>query len=212
LRKEIQESQGKVERIDNEIEKIEENQGIFNLNHEELSENMSKFLEVASDIKSITKKTVELEGLISEKDFKIIKITEELDKIKDQAAESKKNSDCLPQNDSELFMENQELKEKLKNFEQEQISNTSYLIDVLEGLKSQLYKEKSGKSEGENLTGCEKIGIEEQKKKIRRLKEELKIAKKQLEMMKNSRIEEEGVEDSPMIEERLNPHKKCMIY
>ncbi|OMJ78507.1 hypothetical protein SteCoe_21661 [Stentor coeruleus] len=219
IQKEIQQNKQKLHDMDEEAKKIPEKKIIIDTLKVELAENIKKIHEITIEIKTLTNENTELECFINEKEEKIGKLTQELEKIKSEVQECKKNSNFIPPDCGEVYRENEELKARLKEIEKEHMTYTQQMIEALELLKVQLYREKTENSElkmiVESSHGDETFeALEVEKAKARELQEELKIAKRQLELMRGSRIEDKELEelDKDNIDDPSGKPCKCLIY
>ena len=170
------------------------------------------------EIKNLSAERDNFDVLLTEKDVEIEKITEELVLVKAELLECKKNSNFIPPDCGKLYLENKELKEKIKESELDHYAYTQQMIEALELLKAQLFKEKNQNVDLKNIIEAsneknEGEELEIEKTRARELQEELSIAKKQLELMRGSKNEaafEPFATD--YIDDPASTPCKCLIY
>lgn len=205
----------KFKALDQELECLEDKKYVIETMQYEVNENIKKIHDITLDIKTLNSENSELDILIQEKQDRIDYLNKELNKIKSEALESKLNSNTIPPECSDLFHENQELKEKLKEMESDHITYTQQMIDSLELLKAQLFKEKAEKTELKTEISIENEELEQveaEKKRIIELQEELRITKRQLELMRSNRVEDKAFRSK---KDSNNPElnkKKCQVF
>ena len=97
--------------------------------------------------------------------------------------------------------------------EQDHITYTQQLVESLELLKSQLIKERNENSEtrsrsdsSNDIENSESIEIE--KSRIKELQEELRISRRQLELMRASRVDIPGKSKPGALHDK----KKCEVF
>ena len=185
----------------------------------ELRENLKKIQEFNSEIQILTNTKEGLINALKEKDVKIEEMVEEIRKVKAEVLECKKNSNFIPQNCGDLYLENQELKEKIKEIEHEHYLYTQHMIEALELLKLQLQKEQLENSGLKSIIDSPTeeeytTALENEKNKIRELQEELRIVKKKIELVRENKDEQSNFEPLST-ENRDDPEGvpcKCIIY
>lgn len=219
MQKEVQDGKYKLKEASEEAVKGEERILVIEALQGELAGNLKKLQELTMEFKNLSTERDELDVLLTEKEVKIERMSEELFRVKAEIFECKKNSNFIPPDCGELFLENQELKEKLKELEHEHYTYTHQMIEALELLKVQLYREQtenSGLKQIIDLSNEKELceDLEQEKAKARELQEELKIAKRQIELMRGSRIEVAGFEPlgTEPVDEPATTPCKCVIY
>jgi chromosome segregation ATPase len=219
LQKELQQGKNRLKDLSEEMEKLEEKKTVISLLRQESEENQKKIQKLSLEIKNLSSEKDELESLLIEKDAKIDKVNQELLRLRAEILECKKNSNFIPPGCGELYIENKDLKEKIKELEQDHCAYTQQMIDALELLKAQLFREKSQNIDLMNIIESSnekenKASLENERINLRELQEELRLAKKQLELMRASRIEEAGFE--PLSTDKFDgPDStpcKCVVF
>ena len=219
MHKEIEDGRNRLQDTSEETTKAEERRLIIDTLQHELDKNTVKVQEMDAELKSLNEERNNFEVLLEEKEINIEKITEDLSRLKEEVLQCKKNSNFIPPDCGELYMENQELKEKVKEMEQEHYAYTHQMIEALELLKAQLYRERTENTDLKSMIdSTNEKGVVEalefEKNRVRELQEELRIAKKQAENIRASYNEEPGFE-SFGTEARDGPDTtpcKCIIY
>ena len=213
LQEEITVNVKRLKRLNNDLDSLDEKQTIIDTLQTEVDQNVLKIKEVTIGIKTLNLENEEMERILCEKAEIIEVLSQELTKIKSEAAENKRNSNAIPPECSELYQENQELKSKLKEMEQDHITYTQQLVESLELLKSQLIKERNENSEtrsrsdsSNDIENSESIEIE--KSRIKELQEELRISRRQLELMRASRVDIPGKSKPGALHDK----KKCEVF
>lgn len=215
MQEELNKGSEKFKALDNELESLEDRKFVIETMQYEVNENIKKIHDLTLDIKILKSENEEIDIIIKEKQDRIDQLNRELNKIKSDAIESKLNSNTVPSECTELFHENKDLKDKLKEMETEHITYTQQMIDSLELLKTQLCREKTEKTELMNeitLENEELERVEAEKKRIVELQEELRITKRQLELMRGNRVEESSFKSTKGNKKEDLDKKKCGIF
>ena len=218
MQKEIEDGRNRLQEVSEETTKTEERRLIIETLHQELEENTLKAQEMNAELTSLYSERDDLEVLLEEKEITIEKITEEIVRLKAEVLQCKKNSNFIPPDCGELYLENQELKDKVKEMEQEHYAYTHQMIEALELLKAQLYRERTENTDLKSMIDSSNEkglaeALEMEKTRVRELQEELRIVKKQAEIMRGSNGEsgfeslatelQDGPDTTPC---------KCIIY
>jgi chromosome segregation ATPase len=214
LQEEINGNVKRLKKLNDDLESIEEKQTIIDTLQIEVDQNVLKIKEITIGIKTLNLENEEMDKIILDKEDIIESLSQELCRVKAESAENKRNSNTIPPECLELYQENQELKAKLKEMETEHINYTQQLVDCLEMLKVQLVKERSEgndfRSVGESANDLDSNeSIELEKNRIKELQEELRIARRQLELMRSSRVENTGVRSR---RGEMPDKKKCQVF
>ena len=212
LQEEITGNVKRLKRLNGDLDCLDEKQTIIDTLQTEVDQNILKIKEITIGIKTLNLENEEMDRILFEKEEIIDTLTQELTKIKSEAAENKRNSNTIPSECYGLYQENQDLKSKLKEMETDHINYTQQLMESLELLRAQLIKERNENSEtrstsdtSNDIENNESIEIE--KTRIKELQEELRISRRQLELMRSSRV------DTPKSRSgTLHDKKKCEVF
>ena len=186
---------------------------------EEILQSSEMTLEMIAEICILCDEKNKSDIMIIEKGWKIDNLVDELSKAKWDLLEFKQSFDALPQGCGELYLENFELKGKIKELEQEHNASTHQIIESLETLKTQISKEKYDHNEAltkinaRNLKELEE-SLEIERQRIRELEEELRFTKEQTEdLIRNKATSrKDEISETESQEDPAVTPCKCIIY
>lgn len=166
---------------------------------QESSQAYNNLHRLSNEIKLLISEKNKLEVQDLEKEVKIGKLTQELIKNRAEALECKKNSNVIPPNYGELYLENEELKRQIKEIDDDHYVFTQQVVDGLELLKEQIDKERDENIDLRHIIkeNCEKKNNEKldaQKNRVREIEEELEDVKRNLQRMRSYKNDEEEFE------------------
>ena len=216
FQEEIKGNQGKLNENSLESTNMNDQKTLFERFKQEILQNSEKMFEMMIEISLLSDEKTKLDILIVEKNEKIDQLSTELLKTRTELLEYKNNLNVSPQGCGELYLENFELKAKIKEIEQDYFNSTHQIIEALELLKFQLTKEKNEniglihqinnsnqkeleeniENERKKVRGLEANNInlkeleenlENERTRIRELEEELRITKEHVQVLNRNK-------------------------